>query len=197
MDTWRRQGLARLWRSIAIHGPVALPAQARLRRPARRPRTGGQRAGVRGPLRAALSRHPLLLPSHARLQRGGRRRGSADLCQCLSRAARRRPRAQFQAMALPDRAQPVHQRAASPTRDGELGDDEPSLLGLSDQVAAARELRDLLGDLARLPADQREALVLAELHDNSHVEVAGDPRLRAGEGEVTRVPGAQLADQEP
>jgi RNA polymerase sigma factor (sigma-70 family) len=54
----------------------------------------------------------------------------------------------------------------------ELTDDEPSLSGLSDQVAQRDQLRDLLRDLAALPVEQREALVLAELHDNSHVEVA-------------------------
>jgi RNA polymerase sigma factor (sigma-70 family) len=56
--------------------------------------------------------------------------------------------------------------------DSMLGDDEPSLAGLSDQVAQRDELRHLLEDLAGLPVDQREAIVLAELHDNSHVEVA-------------------------
>jgi RNA polymerase sigma factor (sigma-70 family) len=56
--------------------------------------------------------------------------------------------------------------------DSTLGDDEPSLAGLSDQVAQRDELRHLLEDLAGLPVDQREAIVLAELHDNSHVEVA-------------------------
>jgi RNA polymerase sigma factor (sigma-70 family) len=54
----------------------------------------------------------------------------------------------------------------------ELSAEEPSLIGLSDQVARRGELRDLLSDLAGLPDDQREALVLAELHDNSHAAVA-------------------------
>jgi RNA polymerase sigma factor (sigma-70 family) len=54
----------------------------------------------------------------------------------------------------------------------ELRDEEPSQTGLSEQVAGRAELRDLLRDLAGLPADQREALLLAELHDNSHADVA-------------------------
>jgi RNA polymerase sigma factor (sigma-70 family) len=54
----------------------------------------------------------------------------------------------------------------------ELADDEPSIVGLSDEVADRAELRDLLHDVAALPVDQREALLLAELHDNSHAEVA-------------------------
>jgi RNA polymerase sigma factor (sigma-70 family) len=54
----------------------------------------------------------------------------------------------------------------------ELPDSQPSLVGLSDEVAARGELRALLADLALLPFQQREALVLAELHDNSHTDVA-------------------------
>jgi RNA polymerase sigma factor (sigma-70 family) len=56
--------------------------------------------------------------------------------------------------------------------DVELTETEPSLVGLSQQVADRRELRELLRDLSRLPLEQREALVLAELHGNSHAEVA-------------------------
>ena len=37
---------------------------------------------------------------------------------------------------------------------------------------AARTCARMLQDLAALPTDQREALVLAELHDNSHAQVA-------------------------
>ena len=54
----------------------------------------------------------------------------------------------------------------------ELAEDEPSVVGLSDEVAGRAELRDMLHDLAALPVDQREALLLAELHDNSHADVA-------------------------
>ncbi len=54
----------------------------------------------------------------------------------------------------------------------ELPDSQPSLVGLSDEVAGRGELRALLADLALLPFPQREALVLAELHDNSHADVA-------------------------
>jgi RNA polymerase sigma factor (sigma-70 family) len=61
-------------------------------------------------------------------------------------------------------------RARRPVAD--LDQLEPSTIGLSEQASDRDELRDLLRDLARLPADQREALVLAELHDNSHADVA-------------------------
>jgi RNA polymerase sigma factor (sigma-70 family) len=53
-----------------------------------------------------------------------------------------------------------------------LADDEPSLVGLSEEVAGRDDLRRMLRDLAALPTDQREALLLAELHDNSHAAVA-------------------------
>jgi RNA polymerase sigma factor (sigma-70 family) len=56
--------------------------------------------------------------------------------------------------------------------DTELDADQISLRGLSEEVAERADLRDLLRDLGRLPDDQREALVLAELNDNSHAEVA-------------------------
>jgi RNA polymerase sigma factor (sigma-70 family) len=56
--------------------------------------------------------------------------------------------------------------------DSELAADRISLRGLADEVLERADLRDLLRDLAHLPDDQREALVLAELEDNSHAEVA-------------------------
>ena len=49
---------------------------------------------------------------------------------------------------------------------------EPATDGLSADVESRAELRDLLGDIARLPDDQRSALVLAEVGDLSHAEIA-------------------------
>src|SRR5918994_644162 len=49
---------------------------------------------------------------------------------------------------------------------------EPSTDGLSAGVERRAELRDLLADIARLPDDQRSALVLAEIGDLSHAEIA-------------------------
>jgi RNA polymerase sigma factor (sigma-70 family) len=54
----------------------------------------------------------------------------------------------------------------------ELEEETPSFAGLPEQVARRGDLRELLADLARLPFEQREALVLSELHDNSHSRVA-------------------------
>jgi RNA polymerase sigma factor (sigma-70 family) len=53
-----------------------------------------------------------------------------------------------------------------------LDDAEPSADGLSAEVQRREDLRDLLRDLARLPDDQRAALVLAELGALSHDEIA-------------------------
>ena len=51
---------------------------------------------------------------------------------------------------------------------------EPSSAGLAlaDEVELGEELREVLGDIARLPDDQRAALVLAELGDLSQQEIA-------------------------
>jgi RNA polymerase sigma factor (sigma-70 family) len=54
------------------------------------------------------------------------------------------------------------------------GDDEvePSTEGLGSDVERRADLRALLADLGRLPEDQRSALVLAELADMPHTEIA-------------------------
>jgi RNA polymerase sigma factor (sigma-70 family) len=53
-----------------------------------------------------------------------------------------------------------------------LEDVEPHTEGLASEVQQRADLRDLLRDLARLPEDQRAALVLAELGDLGHDEIA-------------------------
>ena len=50
---------------------------------------------------------------------------------------------------------------------------EPQTAGLQEQVQQRAELQDLLRDLRDLPGEQREALLLAELGDLSHTEIAG------------------------
>jgi RNA polymerase sigma factor (sigma-70 family) len=49
---------------------------------------------------------------------------------------------------------------------------EPGFDGLAEDVRRRAELRELVADLGRLPDDQREALVLFELGDLSHAEIA-------------------------
>ena len=50
--------------------------------------------------------------------------------------------------------------------------DRPLPDGLADQVQRREELREMVEDMQRLPADQRAALVLFELGDHSHNEIA-------------------------
>ena len=49
---------------------------------------------------------------------------------------------------------------------------ELSTAGLSDSVQQRSDLRELVADVQKLPHDQREALVLSELGDLSHTEIA-------------------------
>jgi RNA polymerase sigma factor (sigma-70 family) len=51
-------------------------------------------------------------------------------------------------------------------------DAEPSFDGFADHVSRRADLRELVADLARLPSEQRDALVLAELGDLGHAEIA-------------------------
>ena len=55
--------------------------------------------------------------------------------------------------------------------DGAAGD-RPSFDGPADEVQRREELRETLEDIQRLPTDQRAALVLFELGDHSHSEIA-------------------------
>src|ERR1017187_1649461 len=50
--------------------------------------------------------------------------------------------------------------------------DRPGFDGPAHQVQRREELREMLEDMQRLPADQRAALVLLELGDHSHKEIA-------------------------
>lgn len=50
---------------------------------------------------------------------------------------------------------------------------EPSTAGLDEEVQRRADLREVLTDLHDLPHDQRAALVLSELEDLSHAEIAG------------------------
>jgi RNA polymerase sigma factor (sigma-70 family) len=61
-------------------------------------------------------------------------------------------------------------------RPQEVTDDEQGdatvVSGLAEAVQQRADLRDLVSDLHRLPDDQRAALVLFEMGDNSHAEIA-------------------------
>jgi RNA polymerase sigma factor (sigma-70 family) len=63
-------------------------------------------------------------------------------------------------------------RARKPQAEADLEDHPVATDGLGEQVQRRDDLRELLGDLGRLPEDQRAALLLAELHAMSHREIA-------------------------
>jgi RNA polymerase sigma factor (sigma-70 family) len=69
---------------------------------------------------------------------------------------------------------------------------EISTAGLSEQVERSAELRELVADVQRLPEKQRAALVLSELGDLSHAEVAAviGSELQAVKGLVFRARAA-------
>ncbi|HEY6524116.1 MAG TPA: sigma-70 family RNA polymerase sigma factor [Solirubrobacteraceae bacterium] len=54
----------------------------------------------------------------------------------------------------------------------ELTSDHPVFEGLADQVQRREDLREMLDDMQRLPADQRAALVLFELGDHPQKDIA-------------------------
>jgi RNA polymerase sigma factor (sigma-70 family) len=54
-----------------------------------------------------------------------------------------------------------------------LEDRTPALAGLAGEVSRREDLRELVAGIGRLPEDQRSALLLAELEDLSHQEIAG------------------------
>ena len=86
------------------------------------------------------------------------------------------PRRRAAAVALRDRPQPLPLASCAPGASRVALDDvpEPSADGLAvaAEVEQREDLRDVLGDLSRLPDDQRAALVLSELGALSHDEVA-------------------------
>jgi RNA polymerase sigma factor (sigma-70 family) len=58
-------------------------------------------------------------------------------------------------------------------RDEPVEEHDIPTAGLADEVERRAELSELLGDVRELPEEQRAALLLAELGDLSHAEVAG------------------------
>jgi RNA polymerase sigma factor (sigma-70 family) len=62
-------------------------------------------------------------------------------------------------------------RARKPQAETDLEHHAVATDGLGEQVQRRDDLRELLGDLGRLPEDQRAALLLAELHAMSHREI--------------------------
>jgi RNA polymerase sigma factor (sigma-70 family) len=62
-------------------------------------------------------------------------------------------------------------RARKPQAEAEIDRHPVATDGLGEQVQRRDDLRELLGDVAQLPEDQRAALLLAELHAMRHREI--------------------------
>ena len=64
--------------------------------------------------------------------------------------------------------------------EAEVDETMPATAGLAEEVQARADLRAVVEDVARLPDDQRAALVLAELADLSHAQIGEVIGVRAG-----------------
>ena len=135
------------------------------------------RDGDQDAFEALYDRHHASLLAFCRHMLGNREDGEDALQQTFVRAhgALRQGR-------LPDSVRPwlfaiARNRCRTllaARRDAALPADdlEPSADGLADDVQRRSDLRELVGALARLPEDQRGALVLFELGDMNHAEIA-------------------------
>jgi RNA polymerase sigma factor (sigma-70 family) len=85
-----------------------------------------------------------------------------------------------------------------PTGDAALESAAPAGAGLAEAVEERAELRRLLEDVRELPDEQRAALLLTEVGDLSHVEVAGvlDCEVSRVKGLVFRARSALIARRE-
>ena len=137
------------------------------------------RAGDERPFEAMFKRHHAPLLSYCRHMLGDRDEAEDALQQTFIRAHRamrggtkpREVRPWLYAIARNCCLSAI--AARRPTAP--LQDHTPALAvaGLSEQVRWREDLRELLAGIARLPEDQRSALLLAELEDLSHREIAG------------------------
>jgi RNA polymerase sigma factor (sigma-70 family) len=126
---------------------------------------------------ALYDRHHAPLLAFCRHMAGNREDGEDALQQTFLRAHRA-----LTAGRVPDKVRPwlfaiARNRCRTllaARRDAAVPVDElePALDGLADDVGRRADLRELVADLARLPEEQRGALVLFELGDLSHREIA-------------------------
>jgi RNA polymerase sigma factor (sigma-70 family) len=133
-------------------------------------------AGHGAAFEALYDRHHASLLAFCRHMLGSREDGEDALQQTFLRAHRA-----LRDGALPDTVRPWLYAIArnrcrtllAAQRDAAVPVEElePSCDGLAEDVRRRADLRELVADLARLPDDQRGALVLAELGDFSHAEI--------------------------
>src|SRR5215203_3397264 len=126
---------------------------------------------------AVYDRHHRPLLAFCRHMLGSREEAEDALQQAFLRAHR-----SLVAQGAPDELRPwmfaiarnrcLTMLAARRTAPVPVEELEPATEGLSAGVEERADLRELLGDIGRLPDDQRSALVLAELGDLSHAEIA-------------------------
>jgi RNA polymerase sigma factor (sigma-70 family) len=135
------------------------------------------RSGYEAAFEVLHDRHRASLLAFCRHMLGSREDGEEALQETFVRAYRA-----LRTGRLPDAVRPwlfaiarnrcrtvlgTRRDAAMPVQEIESGVD-----GLAEDVQRRAQLRELVADLARLPDDQREALVLSELGDLSHTEIA-------------------------
>jgi RNA polymerase sigma factor (sigma-70 family) len=134
-------------------------------------------AGDERAFEAIYDRHHRPLLGFCRHMLGSQEEGEDALQQTFLRAHR-----SLVAQGAPDELRPwlfaiarnrcLTMLAARRTAAVPVEELESATEGLSAGVEQRAELRELLGDIARLPDEQRSALVLAELGDLSHAEIA-------------------------
>jgi RNA polymerase sigma factor (sigma-70 family) len=134
------------------------------------------RAGDEGAFEAIFKRHHAPLLSYCRHMLGDREDSEDALQQCFIKAHRallknpppREMRAWLYAIARNCCLSAISARRQTAA----IEDHEPLLAGLSEEVREREDLRELVADLGRLPEDQRSALLLSELEDLSHAQIA-------------------------
>jgi len=135
------------------------------------------RAGEQGAFEVLFRRHYPPLLSYCRHMLGNQEEAEDALQQAFIRAHRallegsppRELRPWLYAIARNRCLSAI--AARRPT--AELGNQTPALVGLSERVHEREDLRELVADISRLPEEQRSALLLSELDDLSHQEIAG------------------------
>ena len=176
--TWRRQCILEAARSRALAVDGHRASRYLLRLASDEKLVGRVRAGSEPAFAVLYERHHRGILSFCRHMLGSREEAEDAVQQTFANAyrdlLRERPRA---STSSPGSTGSLATSASALLRarrhDSRAGGHEPSLVGLSRSGGASEtSCATCCATLRRLPFDQREALVLAELHDNSHAEVA-------------------------
>ena len=155
----------------------------------------GRRGGLRRALRPPSQAAAVVLPAHAGQRPGRRGRAPADVHPGAPRAGGGSGAGRGPAVAVRDRPQPVQDDAGGAAGRDRAGRGRRAVVrrDVGRRGAARRPARAGRG-LARLPEDQRGALVLFELGGLSQAEIATAIGVPAGQGQGARLPGADRAD---